>query len=43
MNYLYFQSVQKINYMVKTGDLIGLKRGIYAFNSLWEEIISVKL
>lgn len=28
----YSQPIQKINYMVKNGDLISLKRGIYAFS-----------
>ena len=28
----YDQPIQKINYMVKNGDLISLKRGIYAFS-----------
>ena len=27
----YAHPIQKINYMVKNGDLIGLKRGVYAF------------
>lgn len=29
----YAQPIQKISYMVKSGDLINLKRGIYAFSS----------
>lgn len=28
----YDQPIQKINYMVKNGDLISLRRGVYAFN-----------
>lgn len=28
----YDQPIQKINYMVKNGDLIALKRGVYAFS-----------
>ena len=28
----YDQPIQKINYMVKNGDLISLKRGIYVFS-----------